>query len=530
MMENLIYCFQGERKLCEVILRSKNYLPPFVLREISSIKEEIKLNIKGFFKKNFERVIFVSPDKNLIPLFKVKLLLLSARSKKRKILDEKGEYSVNMLNTLGELFHYIFEIILSFFFIPFIFLIIETLKFSRRKRKRKPEKSTGEIFYIFPNYTKSILAGGSVNHMAGVISGLEKLNYKVTLFSMRTYSLVRAKTVLLQPLKFVRNFYDLGHLLFNFKLLIPLFRESSRKSPDFIYQRHTIFTFAGLFFSILKRVPFVLEYNGSEVWVREKWGGKLTLLNKLAIFIERRVVELADFVVVVSKPLLEEIEEIRKSEKNIIFYPNCVREDMFEGIEPADKKQLGFSGDEILVTFVGTFGPWHGAEILAKSVKMVISINPKIKFLFVGDGQRKKDAEEILRKDNMLSHCTFTGIVSPEEVASYLLASDILVSPHVGNPDGTPFFGSPTKLFEYMLSGKPIIASRIGQIAEILEDGKNSLLVEPGNSKELAEKIIYLASHPDAGKRLGENAKKEALEKYVWKRHAEEILKGMGLI
>ena len=90
----------------------------------------------------------------------------------------------------------------------------------------------------------------------------------------------------------------------------------------------------------------------------------------------------------------------------------------------------------------------------------------------------------------------FTGAVLPDKVAAYLDASDILVSPHIPMPDGSRFFGSPTKLFEYMARGKCIVASRLEQLAEVLEHDRTAWLVSPGSVRELAGAILNLGKNP----------------------------------
>jgi glycosyltransferase involved in cell wall biosynthesis len=82
--------------------------------------------------------------------------------------------------------------------------------------------------------------------------------------------------------------------------------------------------------------------------------------------------------------------------------------------------------------------------------------------------------------------------VPQEEGPAYLAACDVLVATHVPNPDGSKFFGSPTKLFEYMATGRGIVASRLGQIAEVLEHGRTALLTEPGSPDALAEALARM--------------------------------------
>jgi glycosyltransferase involved in cell wall biosynthesis len=103
-------------------------------------------------------------------------------------------------------------------------------------------------------------------------------------------------------------------------------------------------------------------------------------------------------------------------------------------------------------------------------------------------------------------------------------ACDILVSPHVPLADGSAFFGSPTKLFEYMAMGKGIVASQLGQIGDVLEYEKTALLVEPGNRIELSNAIQRLASSRDLRERLGSAARKAAIERHTWSHNAARVL------
>jgi glycosyltransferase involved in cell wall biosynthesis len=109
-------------------------------------------------------------------------------------------------------------------------------------------------------------------------------------------------------------------------------------------------------------------------------------------------------------------------------------------------------------------------------------------------------------------------------VPALLDACDILVSPHIPLADGSDFFGSPTKLFEYMAMGKGIVASRLGQIGDVLVDEETALLVEPGDPNQLAEAIVRLANSKELSQRLGGNARRVAVEKFTWGHNARRVL------
>ena len=116
------------------------------------------------------------------------------------------------------------------------------------------------------------------------------------------------------------------------------------------------------------------------------------------------------------------------------------------------------------------------------------------------------------------------GAVAHERVPALLDACDILVSPHVPLDAGAEFFGSPTKLFEYMAMGKGIVASRLGQIGEVLEHEETALLVDPGNVAQLTGAILRLTSSAELRHRVGAAARRTAVERYTWKHNAQRVL------
>jgi glycosyltransferase involved in cell wall biosynthesis len=120
------------------------------------------------------------------------------------------------------------------------------------------------------------------------------------------------------------------------------------------------------------------------------------------------------------------------------------------------------------------------------------------------------------------------GIVSHDRALALLAASDVCVSPHVPNPDGTRFFGSPTKLFEYMGLAKPIVASDLEQLGEVIDDGKTGVLTTPGDAASAAREIARLLGDPDERARLGGAALESARSTYSWEAHTRRILEALA--
>jgi len=130
------------------------------------------------------------------------------------------------------------------------------------------------------------------------------------------------------------------------------------------------------------------------------------------------------------------------------------------------------------------------------------------------------------------------------ETPATLAASDILLSPHVPNPDGSPFFGSPTKLFEYMAMAKPIVASDLDQIGWVLKGWRpgepppakaaagrtrGAVLVDPGSVDSLVVGIRRAVEMPSGEREaLGAEARRLVTESFTWDRNVAAVLDRLG--
>ena len=189
----------------------------------------------------------------------------------------------------------------------------------------------------------------------------------------------------------------------------------------------------------------------------------------------------------------------------------------------AGRRQFGFSSDEVVFGFVGSFIAFHGAAILAEAFVDLARAYPNARLLLIGDGDERPRVTKILGDLVGQGRVVMTGQVPPAEIPTCLSACDVVVSPHVPLPGNTPFFGSPTKLFEYMAAGKAIVASRLGQIAEVLEDDRTALLVEAADPAALVAALKRLAGDRELRERLGRNAQTEAQD-YTWLANAQRVV------
>jgi glycosyltransferase involved in cell wall biosynthesis len=324
----------------------------------------------------------------------------------------------------------------------------------------------------------------------------------------------------LRPLAFNHIFYEQAYSYLH------------HRSLSFIYQRYSANNFAGVKLARTLRVPFIIEYNGSELWVHRHWGKPLPH-EALAEQIELANLRGAHVVVVVSQALKDELVVRGIEAAKILVNPNGVDPERYSPtVDGGEVRRRYGLVDKIVVGFIGTFGHWHGTEVLADAFGALLAQHPqyrsKVHLLLIGDGVRMPQVKENLAKHGIAEQVTLAGVVPQTEGPRYLAACDILASPHVPNPDGSVFFGSPTKLFEYMAMGKGIVASDLAQIGEILRHNKTAWLVKPGDEQALRQGLKALIEDAALRSRLGENARQTVVANYTWRAHTQRIIEKLG--
>ena len=118
----------------------------------------------------------------------------------------------------------------------------------------------------------------------------------------------------------------------------------------------------------------------------------------------------------------------------------------------------------------------------------------------------------------------FTGAVAPDAIPGLLASMDIAVAPY---PPLAHFYSSPLKVYEYMAAGLPIVASRIGQVGEIIQDGVTGLLVAPGDSAAFTKALIRLQNDPELRQQLGANAR-ESVSEHTWDHIVDHVMALVG--
>jgi len=421
--------------------------------------------------------------------------------------------------------------------------------------------ATRSIAYLRPALWFGVQAGGSVGHIAGVANGFAARGLDVRFFGPDRPAMLRpfvTSTLVAPPPGFGAP-AEANIDRYQRRFVKVVSQALAERPPSVLYQRVALGDFSGAVLAHRLGVPLIAEYNGSEVWVAEHWGDGLANAARLRLC-EDALLKQAHVIVVISKALRDELVDRGHEAHRIVCHPNGIDPELFDPsrYDLANRHSLrdsiGIPRDALVATFIGTFGRWHGAEVLAQAIGLLVRDDRawlearKLRFCLVGDGLRMPDVRERIARDGSGPWVTTTGLVPQDQGPRYLAMSDLLLSPHVANADGSRFFGSPTKLFEYMAMGKPIIASDLEQIGEVLRPAvefaqggeatiaaaddpsdsaavrRRAVLVTPGDAAMLAAAIKALVDRPRLGAALGQAARDAALGEFTWDHHVASIL------
>jgi glycosyltransferase involved in cell wall biosynthesis len=507
-------------------------------KKLTAIKlEDLKALVqKGQILCNlfrFRKLELTVPRLKYLPYPFFIAILLRLLSRKRSLIkDELGhEFPI----TLPAILKLLGKWLTDGMRVPFLLKQVkrEIVSLSKACTSKKPKNKLNLSLtpvYLRTDLVYGISAGGSVSHISGVLNNLDQIGVNPILLSTDIIPGIRPDLEFLpiQPDNDFQDYSELSDINFTPSMASQIESLLTEINISFLYQRYSAFNFSGIQLSRRLNIPLILEYNGSEIWVRQNWSKGLKH-KKLAEQIEILNLNYADVVVVVSRALKDELLSRGIESDKILANPNGVDPNLYSPQLDGSSLRSHFDlKDTIVLGFIGTFGPWHGAEILARAYGLLLKKYPEYKkttrLFMIGDGKTMPQVKEEIKSLNIDANVILTGTVPQEEGPDYLAACDILISPHVPNPDGTPFFGSPTKLFEYMAMGKGIIASDLDQIGEVLEHDHTAWMVKPGDVESLMLGLKTMIDNPDTSKRLGEAARREVIAKYTWKEHTRKII------
>lgn len=186
---------------------------------------------------------------------------------------------------------------------------------------------------------------------------------------------------------------------------------------------------------------------------------------------------------------------------------------------PGNREEFGFKNNDFIAGYVGNHSRVYDLETIIKAAKLLAGF-PRIKFLFVGEGETKERCQKLAQKLE-LSNVKFIGEVPLEKVAEIINLSDIGLIPLA--PIRVSQYSFPVKASEYFASAKPVVAAISGNMAKIIKDNQVGLFYLPGKADQAAAAILKLYRQPKLRQKMGQNARKLALKMFSDKIFAQKL-------
>jgi glycosyltransferase involved in cell wall biosynthesis len=296
---------------------------------------------------------------------------------------------------------------------------------------------------------------------------------------------------LIQALSF--SFFVFIYLLFN-----PVIRQG--KKPDIIYSRDRFSLFCISFFK--KNTVFEIH----------------KIHRTLDIGISKRAKKL----ITITKGLEKELIKRGIRKEKILIAPDAIDFEDFETNKTKKecREELNLSIAKKIVVYTGHLYKWKGVGTLALASKFLEK--DTIVIIVGGIKWYLSNFKKFVKKNN-LKNILILGYQDYSKIPYYLKAGDCLVLTGTKKSKTSKQYTSPMKMFEYMASNRPIVASDLPSFREAL-NGNNSILIEPDNPRVLADGIKKVLKNKNLAQKISEEAYKD-VQKYTWDNRAKKILK-----
>ena len=273
-----------------------------------------------------------------------------------------------------------------------------------------------------------------------------------------------------------------------------------------------------------KLVTELNEYN--DIWDIHSTNRLQILRNKkFNSLLKNKIFPKLDICLVMTDVLINHYKKFSGLKETIAFLkvPMTVDLRRFDGI--SIKKQYG----RPYIAYCGSGGFYtNGLDILIRSFSLIAPEFPDLRLYIAAFwGQDGDRMIELIHETKMKEKITYLGILEREEIPSFLFGAEVLVLPRPKSRQAKG--GFPTKLGEYLATGKPVCASKVGEIPDYLVDGVSAYLCEPGNIESLADSLRRALINKEEAARIGLNGKRIAYLNFNMKFQAKRIFEFLSI-
>jgi len=296
-----------------------------------------------------------------------------------------------------------------------------------------------------------------------------------------------------------------------------LARLHSTAGIDLVYERYSLWGVGAMEWAARNGVASLLEVNAP--LVDEQAAHRVLVDRRGAEAAASRALSAAGSVIAVSDAVAEWARSRVGETAHVHTLANGVDT---RRVTPAGAPVTPPSGARFTLGFVGTLRPWHGVPTLAAAFAELARKDPSYRLLIVGDGPLGRQLRTWVESAGVERQVELTGAVPPGRVPELLRRMDLAVAPYPAIDD---FYFSPLKIYEYLAAGLPVVASDVGDLRSVLDDGRIGTLVEPDDPGALSRAIGSLRADGRRRARMARDGRRAAVITHDWSRVVETALR-----
>ncbi|MFA7402730.1 MAG: glycosyltransferase family 4 protein [Pelobacteraceae bacterium] len=249
--------------------------------------------------------------------------------------------------------------------------------------------------------------------------------------------------------------------------------------------------------------------------------GYSSLEKRFYAWQERSLLALADGVTVASRALEDMVQRLGVSEQRFLYLPNCV-EPAPVGDGDTARKRLAIAADTPVVLLYTRFFEFD-QHLLYALCGEIMKRSPACRLLVVGKGPNREEQAllEESRRMGFADRLVMAGWVEVAQIPDLLAAGDVAIYPF--RDDLVNRSKCPANLTELMLTERAVVADRVGQLAEYIQDGENGILCSSGDWQGMADRVVSLLENSEIRRALGVAARLRVLNDFAWSAAAEQL-------
>ncbi|RQV98164.1 glycosyltransferase WbuB [bacterium] len=375
--------------------------------------------------------------------------------------------------------------------------------------------------YLYDLYGMSL---GSTRKAEQLMNALSAFGYDIRMYWMKPQYKISGKTYVQVRSTLKRwlssYLHDPKQLFSNVNYVIREWRILDREKPDLVISRLDMYLFSSFLLCKVKRIPLIIEADAPGRYEIKTFCPEFRQMERLAKWIENKNLNGANISICVSHEMRKYfIREGTRPEKIVVVSNGADIQHFSPDIRHDDIIQEYGLQDKIVIGFSGSFSAWHGVENLMKVMGHVLTQYSDSAFLLIGQGgAMRQQLNQWISQNKFQTRVILIDYVDYDRIPAYLACMDICLALY---PNLSFFYFSPVKVYEYMASGKAVVATRIGQIEEIIQHRENGMLCNPEHHDDMIHILEELIENPSLRSKLGRSARKSVEQNHTWKHKAE---------